>query len=178
MEIYHDNCWTLTLETGKWMTSNMPHNQIYLSLPTCNRFVGQHLELWNEIRFNITPNSAIYNYTNKIICLAGNSIRFKFHVTSLKWYICTCISYPSSLRAEGILSSRSGRAGGWQICETHISVTAWRIFSEVLWNLARSFAHLPHMSLLMDQKVAKFGTNWVQTLRNAALWKHGGIQPI
>ena len=41
--------------------------------------------------------------------------------------------YPSALRAGGVLSSRSGRAGGWtggcQICGTHISVTAWRIFS-------------------------------------------------
>ena len=41
--------------------------------------------------------------------------------------------YPSALRAGGVLSSRSGRAGGWaggcQTCGTHISVTAWWIFS-------------------------------------------------
>ena len=41
--------------------------------------------------------------------------------------------YPSALRAGGVLSSRSGRAGGWaggcQSCGTHISVTVWRIFS-------------------------------------------------
>ena len=42
--------------------------------------------------------------------------------------------YPSALRAGGVLSARSGRAGGWpggQLpdCGTHISVTAWRIFS-------------------------------------------------
>ena len=37
--------------------------------------------------------------------------------------------YPSALRAGGVLSSRSGRAGGCQTCGTHISVTAWRIFS-------------------------------------------------
>ena len=45
--------------------------------------------------------------------------------------------YPSALRAGGVLSSRSGRVGGWaggraggcQTCGTHISVTAWWIFS-------------------------------------------------
>ena len=41
--------------------------------------------------------------------------------------------YPSALRAGGVLSSRSGRAGGraggCQTCRTHISVTAWWIFS-------------------------------------------------
>ena len=45
--------------------------------------------------------------------------------------------YPSALRAGGVLSSRFGQAGGWaggraggcQTCGTHISVTAWRIFS-------------------------------------------------
>ena len=41
--------------------------------------------------------------------------------------------YPSALRAGGVLSSRSGRAGGraggCQTCGTHISVTAWWIFS-------------------------------------------------
>ena len=41
--------------------------------------------------------------------------------------------YPSALRAGGVLSSRSGRAGGraggCQTCGIHISVTAWWIFS-------------------------------------------------
>ena len=41
--------------------------------------------------------------------------------------------YPSALRAGGVLSSRfgraGGRAGGCETCGTHISVTAWRIFS-------------------------------------------------
>ena len=41
--------------------------------------------------------------------------------------------YPSALRAGGVLSSWSGRAGGragrCQTCGTHISVTAWWIFS-------------------------------------------------
>ena len=48
--------------------------------------------------------------------------------------------YPSALRAGGVLSSRSGwaggLAGGCQTRGTHISVTAWRIFS------IRSFVEL------------------------------------
>ena len=48
--------------------------------------------------------------------------------------------YPSALRAGGVLSSRSGSAGGLaggcQTCGTHISVTDWRIFS------IRSFVEL------------------------------------
>ena len=37
--------------------------------------------------------------------------------------------------------------------------------------LSWSFAHLTHMGLPMDQKLVKIGTNRVQTLRNAYLWK-------
>ena len=37
--------------------------------------------------------------------------------------------YPSALQVGGVLSSRSGWAGGCQTCGTHISVTAWRILS-------------------------------------------------
>ena len=37
--------------------------------------------------------------------------------------------------------------------------------------LSWSFAHLPHMGLPVGQKLVKFGTNRVQTLRNAYLWK-------
>ena len=36
----------------------------------------------------------------------------------------------------------------------------------LLW----SFAHLPHMGLPMGQKLVKFATNWVQTLRIPYLW--------
>ena len=36
--------------------------------------------------------------------------------------------------------------------------------------LSWSFAHLPHMGLRIGQKLVKFGTNWVQTLRNTDLW--------
>ena len=39
------------------------------------------------------------------------------------------VYYPSAFRAGGVLSSRSGRAGGCQICRTHISVTAGWIFT-------------------------------------------------
>ena len=44
-------------------------------------------------------------------------------------YIMLQIFYPSALRAGRVLSSRSGRAGVCQTCGTHISVTAWWIFS-------------------------------------------------
>ena len=49
--------------------------------------------------------------------------------------VCPSVTpfYPSALRAGGVLSSRSGRAGGraggCQTCRTHISVTARWIFS-------------------------------------------------
>ena len=43
---------------------------------------------------------------------------------------------------------------------------AWACSCALSW----SFAHLPHMGLPRVQKLVKFGTNWVQTLRNAYLW--------
>ena len=43
-------------------------------------------------------------------------------------YLHNGISY-TALRAGGVLSSGFGRAGGCQTCGTHISVTAWRMFS-------------------------------------------------
>ena len=42
---------------------------------------------------------------------------------------CFLSYYPSALRAGGVLSSRSGRAGDCQTCGTRISATARRIFS-------------------------------------------------
>ena len=91
--------------------------------------------------------------------------------------------YPSALQAGGVLSSRSSRAGrragSCQTCGTHISVTAWRIFSiQSSVELSRPVVvhcrgHLPHLShtgLPMGQKLVKFATNWVQTLQNAYLW--------
>ena len=47
--------------------------------------------------------------------------------TPIRWIISEF--YPSTLRAREVLSSRFGRAGGCQTYGTHISVTAWRIFS-------------------------------------------------
>ena len=47
-------------------------------------------------------------------------------------------------------------------------------FCGIVWAcrcaLSWSYAHLPHMGLPMGKKLVKFGTNWVQTLRNAYLW--------
>ena len=47
-------------------------------------------------------------------------------------------------------------------------------FCGIVWAcrcaLSWPYAHLPHMGLPMGQKLVKFATNWVQTLRNAYLW--------
>ena len=61
-------------------------------------------------------------------------------VQSVRPSVCPSVRHtflPLSPPAGGVLSSRSGRAGGWvggraggcQTCGTHISVTAWWIFS-------------------------------------------------
>ena len=42
----------------------------------------------------------------------------------------------------------------------------WACSCALLW----SFPHLPYMGLSMGQQLAKFATNWLQTLRNAFLW--------
>ena len=66
----------------------------------------------------------------------GISIEFEFDknlkCSRLKYAVLPLYTfYPSALRAGGVyvLLSRFGRAGGCQTCGTHISVTAWRIFS-------------------------------------------------
>ena len=64
-----------------------------------------------------------------------------------------------------------GRAGGCQTCGTHISVTAWWIFSiRSSVELSRPGVHCHgHMPIcpIHGPKLVKFATNWVQTLRNA-----------
>ena len=76
----------------------------------------------------------------------GDSCVYSIFLAATKqlyeWYfLSVCLSvrlsvtpfYPSALRAGGVLSSRSGRAGGraggCQTCGTHISATAQWIFS-------------------------------------------------
>ena len=106
------------------------------------------------------------------------------------WFYMGCIYpsisphfYPSALRAGGVLSSWSGRAGGWaggcQTCGTHISVTAWWIFSvRSSMELSRPVvvhwhAHTPICPIWAcpwAKKLVKLATNWVQTLRIAYLW--------
>ena len=91
--------------------------------------------------------------------------------------------YPSALRAGGVLSSRSGRAGGRPggrlpnlrnpyLCNRLMDFLHSK-FCGIVWACSCapswSFAHLPHMGLPMGQKLVKFGTNWVQTLWNAYL---------
>ena len=83
---------------------------------------------------------------------------------------------PPGWRGIVVTVRAGGWAGGCQTCGTHISVTFWRIFSiRSSVELSRPLVvhchgHLPHMGLPMGQKLVKFGTNWVQTLRNAYLW--------
>ena len=90
------------------------------------------------------------------------------------------VFYPSALRAGGVLSSRSGRVGGrlpnlWNpyLCNRLMDFLRSK-FCEIVWACSCapswSFVHLPHMGLPIGQKLVKFGTNWVQTLRNAYLW--------
>ena len=72
-----------------------------------------------------------------------------------------------------------GRAGGCQTCGTHISVTAWWIFSiRSSVELSRPVGvhchgHMPICPIWAcpwAKNLVKFATNWVQTLRNAYLW--------
>ena len=74
--------------------------------------------VWHRDRSESTSNGRVFDMNPKV--LGWNP---------LEWDIF----YPSALRAGGVLSSRSGRAGGraagCQTCGTHISVTAWWIFS-------------------------------------------------
>ena len=98
---------------------------------------------------------------NELTLLQGAS-----WVVQVMWRVFTF--YPSSLRAGGVLSSRSGRLGGRlpNLRNPYLG----NCLTDFLNSLSWSFAHLPHMGLPMGQKLVKFGSNWVQTLRNADLW--------
>ena len=87
--------------------------------------------------------------------------------------------YPSALWAGGVLSSRSGRAGG---CQNLWHPYLWNRLTDFLRSkfcgivlacscaLSLSFAHLPLMGMPIGQKLVKFATNCVQTLWHAYLW--------
>ena len=71
-------------------------------------------------------------------CLRVKNYAVNTGITLVNWlWTTSSIRFfsPSAIRAGGVLS-RFGRAGGWaggcQTCGTHISVTAWRIFS--IWS--------------------------------------------
>ena len=62
----------------------------------------------------------------------GNTFAASLNSCLSSGHTCQVLTafYPSALRAGGVLSSWSGRrAGGCQTCRTHISLTAWWIFS-------------------------------------------------
>ena len=78
--------------------------------------------LWGLTDTTLTYHSKVQNRNNNTALIQRTLFCMK------QWGF-----YPSALRAGGVLSSRSGRAGGraggCQTCGTHISVTAWWIFS-------------------------------------------------
>ena len=99
------------------------------------------------------------------------------YIIHLHTHSCWLLFTAQPFGLEGYCRHSSGEwAGGCQTCRTHISVTAWWIFSiRNSVELSRSVvvhchAHLPHMGLPMGLKLVKFATNWVQTLWNAYLW--------
>ena len=94
----------------------------------------------------LAATKQLYEWYFLSICLSVRlSHLFSCDQAALWMVYSVCLSvtpfYPSALRAGGVLSSRFGRAGGWaggwaggraggcQTCGSHISVTAWQIFS-------------------------------------------------
>ena len=91
-------------------TSNWPYqgHQVQYLVPWTPDYVSP---LWSDTDY--------WPYAPGVCSVTGKSwwIQHIWHLTTIP------------LRAGGVLSSRSGRAGGCQTCGTHISVTAWGIFS-------------------------------------------------
>ena len=79
--------------------------------------------------FQVDMNTTLLKSVHTSVC--DDMPRPKQNVRNVRYF--QVHFYPSALRAGGVLSSRSGRAGGraggCQTCGTHISVTAWWIFS-------------------------------------------------
>ena len=80
---------------------------------------------WNQKVVKLTTFSSLAALLDCILTTAG-AASDETVVTVMTIWFPFC---PSALRAGGVLSSRSGRAGGCQTCGTHISVTAWWIFT-------------------------------------------------
>ena len=107
--------------------------------------------IWMSLDFTDDQSTLVqimawcHQATSHYLCQCWLRSLLPYGVTRPQWVKFICHDqikilyhfYPSALRAGGVLSSRSGRpggrAGGWaggcQTCGTHISVTAWWIFS-------------------------------------------------
>ena len=121
------------------------------------------------------------NVLRAFLFLLSHTIHDKNNILKISLYLSF---YPSALGAGGVLSSRSGRAGGWPggrlpnlqnpyLCNRLMDFLHSKfcgIVQACSCAPSWSFAHLPHMGLPMGQKLVKFGTNWVQTLQKAYLW--------
>ena len=98
-------------------------------------------------------------------------ICFLFPYFPSKWY-CNYVNQLFTPQPSGLEGhcrhGPGGRADGCQTCGTHISVTAWWIFSiRSSVELSRPVVvhrhgHLPHMGLPMGQKLVKSGSTWAR----------------
>ena len=153
--------------------------KFHLNLPGANGLTYEKLSL-------VTINDVVWMYECCVFVIDGNNKRL--------WLYCFCLPIPRSLLLftpqpsglEGYCRHGPGgladsRAVGCQTCGTHISVTAWRIFSvRSFVELSRSvvvhcYGKLPTCPIWAcpwAKKLVKFATNWVQTMRNAYLWIH------
>ena len=80
-----------------------------------------------------------------------------------------CRGIVVTVRAAGQLPNLSNP----YLCNRFTGFLHWKFCGIVLacrCALSWSFGHLPHVGLPMGQKLVKFATNWVDTLRNTYLW--------
>ena len=130
-------------------------------------FLGSSIKFWGHTSWKMDDSNPIW------VRLLGRS-----QLSNPSDLPC----YPSALWAGGVLSSRSGRVGSRSggrlpdlrnpyLCDRSTDYLHSKFCGIVqACSCALSFAHLPHMGLPMGQKLVKFATNWVQTLRIAYLW--------
>ena len=104
------------------------------------------------------------------------SLLFLLFLVTFFWLCCYCskwfyvspgnwvpsLFYPSALRAGGVLSSRSGRAGGWaggcQTCGTHISLAHGPKTCQICHKLGPDFAE--RISLKLLNGFTPFKVSW------------------
>ena len=140
----------------------------------------------NDIERVITFDlNSIYN---KWTCLIYAHIHRSQHEVIYKWFLQFLPLSPPSWTGIVVTVRVGGQPGGLlpdlrnpYLCNRLTYFLRSKFCGIILLRscaLLWSFAHLPHMGLPMGQKLVKFATNWVQTLRNAYLWNHWMIYPI